>query len=107
VVVPNFFLFGWLVFIAETLIGLSLTFGLFTKAGGALGTLQSINLLVAQGATEEGPWLYLGLIAANLAATLTPSNRELSIDRVLGPKLRTDRGSSSRLVRLLLWTMGE
>jgi thiosulfate dehydrogenase [quinone] large subunit len=107
VVVPNFFLFGWLVFIAETLIGLSLTFGLFTKAGGALGTLQSINLLVAQGATEEGPWLYLGLIAANLAATLTPSNRELSIDRVLAPKLRTDRGSSSRLVRLLLWTMGE
>jgi thiosulfate dehydrogenase (quinone) large subunit len=107
VVVPNFFLFGWMVFIAETLIGLSLTFGLFTRAGGVLGTLQSINLLVAQGATEEGPWLYLGLIAANLAAALTPSNRELSIDRVLAPKLRAGRVSSTRLTRLLLWMMGQ
>jgi hypothetical protein len=107
VVVPHFFLFGWLVFVSETLVGLSLTLGLFTRAGGALGTVQSINLLVAQGATEEGPWLYLGLIAANLAATLTPSNRQLSIDRVLAPKLRTRRGSSKPLVRLLLWMMGQ
>src|SRR5437868_3755919 len=66
-VVPNFYLFGWLVFVSETAIGLSLSLGLLTKAGGLLGTLESINLLLAQGATEEGPWLYLGLIAANLA----------------------------------------
>ena len=105
-VVPHFFVVGWLVFLTETLIGLSLTFGLFTRAGGVLGTLQSINLLVAQGATEEGPWLYLGLIAANLAATLTPSNRELSLDRMLAPKLEDVRASSNPLVRLLRWTMG-
>ena len=105
-VVPHFFLFGWLVFIAETVIGLSLTLGLFTRAGGVLGTLQSINLLVAQGATEEGPWLYLGLIAANLAATLTPANRELSLDRVFAAKLDASRASSSRLARLLRWSMG-
>ena len=106
VVVPNFFLFGWLVFASESLIGLSLTLGLFTRAGGVLGTLQSINLLVAQGATEEGPWLYLGLIAANLAAALTPSNRALSMDRVLAPKLGSRRRSSTGLRRLVLWMMG-
>jgi hypothetical protein len=105
VVVPHFFLFGWLVFVAETLIGLSLTFGLFTRAGGVLGMLESINLLVAQGATPEGPWLYLGITAANLAATLTPSNRELSVDRILAPKLCAGRDSSNRLLRLLRWTM--
>ena len=86
-VVPNFYLFGWLVFVSETMIGLSLTLGLLTRAGGVLGTLQAINLLVAQGATEEGPWLYLGLIAANLAVVVTPSNRELSLDRRLAAKL--------------------
>src|SRR5919201_1673133 len=75
-VVPNFYLFGWLVFVSETMIGLSLTLSLLTRAGGVLGTLESINLLVAQGATEEGPWLYLGLIAANLAVVFTTSNRE-------------------------------
>lgn len=87
-VVPNFFLFGWLVFVSETLIGLSLTLGLATRAGALLGTLQSINLLVAQGATDEGPWLYLGLIVANLAALLTPSNRHLSLDRRFAGRLR-------------------
>src|SRR5919199_1880134 len=32
-VVPNFYLFGWLVFVSETLIGLLLTLGLLTRAG--------------------------------------------------------------------------
>jgi hypothetical protein len=66
--------------------------------------LQSINLLVAQGATEEGPWLYLGLIAANLAVVVTPSNRELSLDRRLGPKLR--RSHSGFVVRVLRFMAG-
>lgn len=105
VVVPNFYVFGWLVFLGETFIGLSLTLGLFARLGGLLGTLESINLLVAQGATEEGPWLYLGILAANVAVTSTPSNRELSIDRVLAPKLHSRRGSASGLGRLLQWTM--
>src|SRR5919201_3655451 len=91
-VVPNFHLFGWLVFVSETLIGLSLTLGLLTRAGALLGTLQALNLLVAQGATEEGPWLYLGLIAANLAVLFTPSNRRLSLDRLVAAKLRASAG---------------
>jgi thiosulfate dehydrogenase (quinone) large subunit len=105
-VVPNFYVFGWLVFVSETLIGLSLTLGLLTRAGALLGTLQSINLLVAQGATEEGPWLYLGLIAANLAALFTPSNRRLSLDRLLAPKLRASTGGASLLGRVVRWTTG-
>jgi thiosulfate dehydrogenase (quinone) large subunit len=105
VVVPNFYLFGWLVFVSETMIGLSLTLGLLTRVGGVLGTLQSINLLVAQGATEEGPWLYLGLIAANLAVVLTPSNRQLSLDRQLARKLiapNDGSGTVARVVRLMI-----
>jgi thiosulfate dehydrogenase (quinone) large subunit len=105
-VVPNFYIFGWLVFVSETLIGLSLTLGLFTRAGALLGMLQSINLLVAQGATEEGPWLYVGLIAANLAALLTPSNRRLSLDRRLASKLRASTGRVGTIGRLVRWAIG-
>jgi uncharacterized membrane protein YphA (DoxX/SURF4 family) len=106
VVVPNFYLFGWLVFATETLIGLSLTLGLLTRAGALLGTLQSINLLVAQGGTEEGPWLYVGLIAANLAVLFTPSNRRLSLDHLLAPKLRASTRGMSRFGRVVRWTIG-
>ena len=105
-VVPNFYLFGWLVFVSETSIGLSLTLGLFTRAGALLGTLQSVNLLVAQGATEEGPWLYLGLIAANLAVLFTPSNRQLSLDRRLGPKLRASTAGYGIAGRVVRWLAG-
>ena len=106
VVVPNFYLFGWLVFATETLIGVSLTLGLLTRAGALLGTLQSINLLVAQGGTEEGPWLYVGLIAANLAVLFTPSNRRLSLDHLLAPKLRASTRGMSRFGRVVRWTIG-
>jgi thiosulfate dehydrogenase (quinone) large subunit len=105
-VVPNFYFFGWLVFISETLIGLSLTLGVLTRMGGVLGTLQSVNLLVAQGATEEGPWLYLGLIAANLAVVFTPSNRRLSVDRRLAPRVAASSGRASIVARALRWMIG-
>ena len=105
-VVPNFYLFGWLVFVSETMIGLSLTLGLLTRAGGVLGTLQAINLLVAQGATEEGPWLYLGLIAANLVVVVTPSNRQLSLDRLLAPKVAAPAGSDTLVMRAVRLAIG-
>lgn len=60
VVLPNFTLFAWLVFLAELAVGLSLLFGLFTRAGALLGLLMSINLGI--GLLEvpgEWPWSYL------------------------------------------------
>ena len=105
IVVPNFFLFGWLVFLTETAIGISLVMGLLTRAGALMGTLQAINLLVAQGATEEGPWLYLGLIAANLAALLTPSSRDLSVDRRLAATLEADGPRPNRVGRAMRWLL--
>src|SRR5579864_1776685 len=48
VVVPHFHLFGWLVFLGETLIGVLLSLGLFTRLGALLGVLQAVNLFVSQ-----------------------------------------------------------
>ena len=87
VVVPHFHIFGWLVFFGETMIGLLVTLGLFTELAALLGTLQALNLLVSQGATPEGPAIYLAILAANLFVLATAGNRVWSLDRLLSPRL--------------------
>ena len=105
VVVPNFYLFGWLLFVGEVTIGTSLTLGLLTKAGALLGTAQAVNLLLAQGSTPEGPWIYLAILGANITVLLTPSNRQLSVDRLLAPKLGEAASEGSLLARIALRMM--
>ncbi len=80
VVVPHFHLFGWLLLLMEVAIGMSLVLGAWTRAGALLGVLQAVNLLVAQGRTPEGPWIYVAILVANLVVLLTPSNRRFSVD---------------------------
>jgi thiosulfate dehydrogenase [quinone] large subunit len=63
IVLPNFLLFAWLTFLIELAVGLSLTFGVFTRQGALLGLLWSFNLAI--GLLEvpgEWPWSYLMLI---------------------------------------------
>ena len=81
-VVPHFHLFGWLLALAEVAIGVSLVLGVLTRAGALLSVLQAVNLLIAQGRTPEGPWIYLAILAVSLFVLLTPSNRRLSVDRL-------------------------
>ena len=101
VVVPHFHLFGWMLGITEVLIGASLLLGAFTKVGALLGVLQAVNLLIAQGRTPEGPWIYLAILAANLFVLFTPSNRRLSIDNRLAPKIVGTLSRPTFLHRLL------
>lgn len=63
VVMPNFLLFAWLTFLVELAIGLSLSLGLFSKAGAFLGLLWSFNLAIGLlSVPGEWPWSYLMLI---------------------------------------------
>lgn len=63
IVMPNFILFAWLTFLIELALGLSLTLGLFTRLGAALGLIWSLNLAVGLLAVPgEWPWSYLMLI---------------------------------------------
>lgn len=100
VVVPHFHLFGWLLFAGEVTIGTSLALGVFTKAGAALGTLQAANLLVAMASTPEGPWIYVAILAANVAALATPCNRRLSLDRLLATRLGAAAARGNTLARV-------
>ncbi|MEO6528722.1 MAG: hypothetical protein ABIP93_19045 [Gemmatimonadaceae bacterium] len=92
VVIPHFHLFGWLLLLTETVIGLSLLLGAWTKIGASLGVLQAVSLLVAQASTPEGPWIYLAILALNLLVLVTPSARALSVDAW---RTRTGRTRSS------------
>ncbi len=59
VVIPNFTLLAWLIFLAELGTGLSLLTGTLTRLGAAVGLLLSINLGI--GLLEvpgEWPWSY-------------------------------------------------
>lgn len=106
VVVPHFHLFGWLVFLGETLIGMLLTLGLFTRLAALLGTLEAVNLLVSQGATPEGLWIYLAILAANLFVFGTAGNRVWSLDRLLAAQVGLLGRRHARLGRVLAAAMG-
>ena len=81
VLIPHFTLFGWIVFLAELAVGLSLLLGLWTRIGALLGVVQSIaiTLLVVR-APDEWVWTYVLLVAMSLVVALTPSGERLSLD---------------------------
>jgi uncharacterized membrane protein YphA (DoxX/SURF4 family) len=105
IVVPNFHLFGWLLFIGEVVIGSLLLLGLLTRGGALLGTAQAANLLISMGSTPEGAGIYITFLAANVFVLFTPANRQWSMDRHLAPKLRASAAQGSRRARVMLWLM--
>lgn len=63
VVIPNFTLFAWIIFLAELAVGLSLLSGTLVRLGAALGLLMSINLgLGLLEVPGEWPWSYVMLV---------------------------------------------
>lgn len=61
-VLPNFTLFAWLIFLLELAVGLSLLTGSFTRLGAFLGLGMAVNLGI--GLLEvpgEWPWSYVML----------------------------------------------
>ena len=105
VVVPHFHLFGWLLGFTEVAIGASLVLGALTRAGALLSVLHSVNLLIAQGGTPEGPWIYVALLAASLFVLLAPSNRRFSVDSRLAPRVAATRSRARLLTRVWLLAM--
>lgn len=81
VVIPNFLLFAWLTFVVELLIGLSLTLGVFSRWGAALGLLWSFNLAIGLLAVPgEWPWSYLMLIMWHALFFVSVSYQTWSLD---------------------------
>ncbi len=81
VVLPNFTLFGFLTFLTETALGLSLLLGLFTVLGGIGGALWQVNIALGSFSVPgEWYWTWFLLIAPQLVFAATRAGRALGLD---------------------------
>ena len=81
VVIPNFTLFAWAIFLSELLVGLSLLTGTLTRLGAALSLLMALNLGV--GLLEvpgEWPWSYLMLAMWSFVFLVAGAGRMWGVD---------------------------
>ncbi len=81
VVIPNFTIFAWLIFLAELIVGLMLLTGTFTRLAGLLGLLMAINLGI--GLLEvpgEWPWSYVMLAMWQGAFMIMGAGRVFGVD---------------------------
>lgn len=107
VVVPHFHLFGWLLFLGETTIGMLLTLGLLTELGALLGTLEALNLLLSQARTPEGPLIYVAILVGNLFVLIVVGNKAWSVDRLLAARVARLGVHHALLGRALEAAMGQ
>jgi hypothetical protein len=103
-VVPNMASVGWLVWLMEAFVAVSLILGLFTRLGGLAALVQGLNLLIGIGfAPIEWEWTYGMLSVLGLVFFAIPTGRIWGLDALIRPRLQaaTDRGN--RLAKLLLF----
>jgi uncharacterized membrane protein YphA (DoxX/SURF4 family) len=97
VVIPNFTLFAWLVFLAELLVGLALLTGTLTRLGGLVGLLMAFNLGIGLlDVPGEWPWSYVMLAMWQGTFLISGAGRTLGVDGWL-----RDRYSSGGWLRWL------
>lgn len=97
VVLPNFTLFAWLIFLAELVVGLSLLLGFQVRWGALLGLLLSLNLLI--GLLEvpgEWPWSYIMLAMWHGVFMVTGAGMVLGLDGWLHQRVARETTSGPR-----------
>lgn len=88
VVIPNFTLFAWIIFLAELLVGLSLLTGTLTRLGAAVGLLLALNLGIGLlEVPHEWPWSYIMLAMFHGIFLVTAAGRVWGIDAWLRRRL--------------------
>ena len=103
VIIPNIGVFGWLVWLAEFWVFVSMLVGLFTRFGGLVSLGVSAQLFVGLAAIPrpfEWEWSYGLMILLSLLMFGLAPGRFWGVDAVLRPRLA---GSRHGFGRLLLW----
>ena len=84
-ILPHIAIFGWLVYIVEVAIGISLIIGLLARLGAVLGLLMAANLwLGLYSAPGDWPWTYFFLIVIQALFVLDPPGQSLGADALIG-----------------------
>lgn len=103
IVLPHFSLFGYLTFLTEIALGLSLLLGLFTVLGGIGGALWQLNIaLGSYSVPGEWYWLWALLIVPHLVFAHTRSGRVLGMDRLLLHRVSRTQGARAVVGRFVL-----
>jgi uncharacterized membrane protein YphA (DoxX/SURF4 family) len=88
IVIPNFTLFAWIIFLAELLVALSLISGSLTRLGAAVGLLMSMNLgLGLLDVPGEWPWSYAMMAMWHGTFLVTGAGRLFGLDAWLRKNL--------------------
>jgi thiosulfate dehydrogenase [quinone] large subunit len=103
-VVPNMAVVGWLVWLMEAFVAVSLILGLFTRLGGLAALVQGLNLLIGIGfAPIEWEWTYGMLTILGLVFLAVPTGRIWGLDALIRPRLQAATDQGNRLAKLLLF----
>lgn len=103
VFLAHFSLLGAGVWSAELLVGLLLSFGLFTRLGALLAIVLSTQLYIGLAyAPGEWYWTYGMLILLGLAVAAVPAGRRMGIDQWLVAPLQR-AAQNNRPARLASW----
>jgi uncharacterized membrane protein YphA (DoxX/SURF4 family) len=88
IVIPNFTLFAWLIFLSELGVGLLLVTGTWTRLAGVVGLFMSLNLGI--GLLEvpgEWPWSYIMMAMWHGLFVVSAAGRVLGLDASLRRRL--------------------
>jgi uncharacterized membrane protein YphA (DoxX/SURF4 family) len=102
-VAPNMAWFGWVVFLMEAFVAVSLILGLLTRLGGLAALVQGLNLYFGvTAAPGEWYWTYGMLYTLGLIFLAIPTGRFLGLDALLRPRLQSAAERGNRVAKLLL-----
>lgn len=94
IMLPNLWLLGPLVYLAELGFAVSLILGLFTRWVGILAALYTVNLWIGlYRHPTEWPWTYAFIIAIHLLLAADNAGYSLGLDAIIGRR----RAGSARL----------
>jgi uncharacterized membrane protein YphA (DoxX/SURF4 family) len=102
IVLPNFELFGFQVWLGETIIAATLALGLFGRLGGLMSGVMALNLLVAMSAVPgEWYWTYLFIALLGFIFFFTRAGRHLGVDQWIAPRIERAAEDGKPVARLL------
>jgi thiosulfate dehydrogenase (quinone) large subunit len=103
VVLPNFTFFGFMTFVMEMAIGISLLVGILVPlVGGLGGTVMQLNIaLGSYSIPNEWFWLWPLLIGSHVIFMMGRAGRRVGLDGFIAASLASSPDSGGRLNRLL------
>jgi len=106
VIMPNIQIMGWLVWLAEAWIFVSLFLGLFSRLGALVSLGVAVQLMLGlAGITSpyEWEWAYHQIVVLSLLLLAFAPGRHFGVDGWLRPRLQRAAENGSGVARLLWW----